>query len=100
MERAEKGATLTPRELLDIAAVLRTARGLRDYIEDGRKEETALDEIFARLQTNRTLEERIVRSIITEDLIADEASPELADVRRKMRAEQNKIKEICDHTYS
>jgi len=94
VERAEKGATLTTRELLDIAALLRTARGLRDYIEDGRGEETALDEIFARLQTNRTLEEKIVRSIITEDLIADEASPELADVRRKMRAEQNKIKDI------
>lgn len=94
LDRAEKGAQLNMRELLDIAAVLRTARGLLDYINTDKKYETVLDEHFARLTSDRPLEERIFRTIIAEDMIADEASPELADIRRKMRNAQNKIKDI------
>ncbi len=94
VERAEKGAVLSTRELLDIAALLRSARSLNDYKNGGRTIETALDEIFDRLLLNRPLEEKITRAILAEDLIADEASPELATIRRKMRAEQGRVKEI------
>ena len=92
-ERATKGATLTPRELMDAAAVLRTARMLLDYIRANRLFETSLDEIFERLVPNRSLEDRITRSIISEEMIADEASPALADIRRKIRVSNIKIKE-------
>ena len=92
-DRAYKGGILSPRELLDIASLLRSARGMLDYIETDKPFETVLDPIFRRLITNRPLEERISRSIISEDLIADEASPELADIRRKIRNANNKIKE-------
>ena len=37
LERAGKGATLTPTELLDVGNVLRTARGLLDYIRTNRR---------------------------------------------------------------
>jgi len=94
LDRAEKGAQLNMRELLDIAGVLRTARGLIDYINTDKNYQTVLDEIFGRLTSLRPLEERIYRTIIAEDMIADEASPELADIRRKMRNAQNKIKDI------
>lgn len=93
LERAEKGAALTPRELLSIAAVFRTARGLLDYCHINRTFESSLDEIFERLIPNRHLEDRITRSILAEDLIADEASVTLADLRRKIRAENGHIKE-------
>ena len=43
---------------------------------------------------NRTLREKISRAIISEDMIADEASPTLGDIRRNMRAANNKIKDI------
>ena len=92
-DRAYKGGILSPRELLDIASLLRCARGMLDYIETDKPFETTLDPIFKRLMTNRPIEERITRSIISEDLIADEASPELADIRRKIRNANNKIKE-------
>ena len=92
-DRAYKGGILSPRELLDIASLLRCARGMLDYIETDKPFETTLDPIFRRLMTNRPLEDRITRSIISEDLIADEASPELADIRRKIRNANNKIKE-------
>ncbi|MBQ9087094.1 MAG: endonuclease MutS2 [Clostridia bacterium] len=92
-ERAQKGAILTPRELMDVAAVLRVSRSLLDYIHANRLFPTVLDEVFERLLPNRQLEERITRSILSEDLIADEASPALADIRRKIRVANGRIKE-------
>jgi len=94
VERATKGATLSPRELLDVAGVLRTARMLQDYSLGERDFTTVLDVVFDRLLPNRPLEERITRSILAEDLIADEASPALAEIRRKMRAVNAKIKDL------
>lgn len=98
-ERAEKGAVLSPRELLDIANVLRTCRLMLDYIhgkatENGETLTTSLDEIFERLIPDRPLEEKITRSILAEDLIADEASRELAEIRRKIRGANARIKEL------
>ncbi len=99
-ERAEKGAMLTTRELLDVAALLRGARLLLDYNKVNRTFPTTLDEIFERLLPNRTLEDRITRSILSEDMIADEASRELAEIRRKIREANSKIKETLQHYIS
>ena len=98
--RADKGAVLSARELLDVAGVLRTARMLLDYIHGNRLFETVLDEIFERLLPERGLEDKIHRAILSEDMIADEASPALADIRRKMRLANNKIKETLQHFIS
>ena len=92
-ERAYKGAVLSPRELLDIAALLRSSRMILDYINTDKPFDTSLDEIFRRMLPNRALEEKITRSILSEDMIADEASPELADIRRKIKIENNRIKD-------
>ena len=92
-ERAYKGAILSPMELLEIAALLRSARAVLDYACVDRTFETSLDEMFSRLMPNRELENKITRSILSEDMIADEASPALADIRRKVRLANNKIKE-------
>ena len=92
-DRAYKGAILSPRELLDIAALLHSSRMMIDYISTDKPFETSLDEIFERVMPNRTLEEKIRRSILSEDIIADEASPALADIRRKIRVANNKIKD-------
>ena len=92
-ERALKGAVLTPRELLDVAVILRASRQLLEYIRSNRTFDTVLDEVFERLIPNRSLEDRIARSIISEEMISDEASPALADVRRKIRAANVKVRE-------
>ena len=57
-ERAYKGAILSPAELLEIAALLRSARMCLDYINTDKLFETGLDEVFSRLLTNRALEEK------------------------------------------
>ena len=92
-DRAYKGATLSPRELLDVAALLYSARMCLDYIRADRVFETSLDEIFERLMPDRALEEAIKRAILSEEMIADEASPALAEIRRKIRHANNRIKE-------
>ncbi len=93
-ERAYKGAILSPTELTEIAVLLRTSRLMLDYINADKLFDTTLDDLFLRLLPNRKLEERIFRSILSEDMIADEASPALADIRRKIRLTNNKIKDI------
>ena len=96
-ERAAKGAMLSTRELLEIGRILRSARGLVDYLKNNKPFDTALDEMFERLLPNRFLEDRIARSILSEDMIADEASRELAEIRRKIRDANNRIKETLQH---
>ena len=90
--RAEKGATLLPRELLAIAGILRAARHCIEYMETY-EGESALRVYFERLIDVRPLEDRIFKIIIGEDMIADEASPMLAEIRRRVRAANNKIKD-------
>ncbi len=92
-ERAYKGAVLSPKELLSIASLLSSTRALLDYIHTDKPFETGLDELFARLLPNRSLEDRIRTAILSEDMIADEASSALADIRRKIRVANNKIKD-------
>ena len=81
--RAQRGACLQPKDLLEIAALLRVSRGLVDYIRADKPFETVLDETFESILPNKHLEEQITRAIVSEEMIADEASPELAEIRRK-----------------
>ena len=99
-ERAVKGAVLSMREILDVGRLLRSARQVAEYAKSNRTFETTLDEIFSRLLSNRHLEDGISRSIISEDMIADEASRELAEIRRKIRESNNRIKETLQHYIS
>ena len=92
-ERALKGAVLTPRELLDAAGILRSARSLLDYIRANKTFDTSIDEMFERMLPQRALEDRIYRSIISDDMISDDASSALADIRRKIRSSNSRIKE-------
>ena len=93
-ELAVRGGTLDPRLLLDIAEVLRVSRALIEYSVTNRRFETVIDEIFARLIPDRTLENRITEAIVSEDTVADSASPALAEVRRKIRAASVKIRDV------
>ncbi|MBQ3040918.1 MAG: endonuclease MutS2 [Clostridia bacterium] len=94
VEKAEKNSILSPREILDVASVLHTTRGLIEYIRSDSIEECELTSFFDALTPNKTLEAKIFKSIIGEDLIADDASPRLADIRRKIRYQTNRIREV------
>jgi DNA mismatch repair protein MutS2 len=93
VERADKGAVLPPAEILAIGRMLSSARGAKEYRNEDHTAETALDEYFARLTPNKKLEEKITRCIASEDMIADTASDTLYNIRRKMRQENNRIRD-------
>lgn len=93
VDNARKGASLSPATLLDIANVLRTARGLLEYSKGDVSAENALIEVFDRLYTDKNLENRIYRALPSEDTVADEASPALGDIRRKIRNTNTKIRD-------
>lgn len=86
--RADLGGMLNTTELLAVAKVLTCTRNIRSYGEHDRSlsERTVLDNLFAALRPVNHLEQKITSSIIGEDEIADAASPELATIRRQIRA--------------
>ena len=86
LSRADLGGALNTRELLDIARVLQCARLVRGYLADDSVGKTPIDYLFHALHANKFLEEKIFTSVLGEDEIADSASPELATIRRQMRA--------------
>lgn len=94
VEKAEKNSILSAREILDVASVLHTTRGLIEYISTDAFERCELTEFFDLLVANKPLEMKINKAIISEELIADEASPLLADIRRKIRYQTNRIREV------
>lgn len=96
VKRAKLGAMLGMRELLDVAYIFKTARGLLSWKKQAGSEETALDYLFSQLDANKGLEEDISNSILSEEEIADRASPALADIRRKMRTAGQKAREQLD----
>ncbi len=92
LARAVRGGMLSARELLEIAAVLRVARQTKAWGE-AEDADNSLGGLFASLRANKFLEEKITMSILGEDEIADSASPELASIRRHMRAANARIRE-------
>ncbi len=96
LRRAQAGGVLTMLELLRIAEVLRIIRSLREWRGNCEGTVTSFDGLFMMLQTDRSLEERITTSIINEDEMSDQASHELADIRRKLRAAQSRVREQLD----
>ena len=98
LQRADMGGSLNTRELLEIAAVLRAARTAADY--GAGEEKTPISHLFRALTTNRFLEDTITNSIVGEDELADSASPELASIRRHMRATESKVRDILQKLIS
>lgn len=96
LSRAAAGSVLNTRELLDIGAVLRTIRSLSQWRESNAGVECSLDTLFGALMPNKFLESAIFDAIISEEEIADSASPTLSDIRRKIRIQESKVREQLD----
>ena len=99
LERADRGGCLQPMELLRIAGILRCARTIQGYIAED-EEKTVLDSLFHSLTANKYLEDKIFGAILSEEEIADNASPALADIRRHMRIQAGKIRDSLQKVIS
>ena len=96
LNRAKSGASLTLRELLDIAQMLYQVRMLSDWYISCGDEETSIGYLFVSLSPNKYLEDKIKDAIISEEEISDMASSALANIRRKIAQAGVKIRESLD----
>ncbi len=92
LERADMGGALNPKELLRIAGTLRCARTVKGYTAED-EAATVLDGMFMSLTPNKYLEDKIFGAILSEEEIADNASPTLADIRRHKKVQSAKIRD-------
>ncbi len=90
---ADKGATLSPRYLLQIADCLRAARAARSALVTNRENTPLLTQTASGLTVLPHLEREITDAIISEEEIADNASQELANIRRHIRVANEKVRE-------
>ena len=93
LKLAKAGGILSPKALLQVADALKAARTVRGALVTDRDDTPYLTEMGSRLATNRALEEEIFDAIISEDEISDHASPDLYDIRRKMRLLNDRVRE-------
>ena len=96
LRRAEAGACLSLAEFLRIADLLRTIRGISQWRSHCEGVTTCLDDRFSVLVPNKYLEEKIAAVVVNEEEVADNASPTLADIRRKMRAAAVRVRDQLD----
>ncbi len=96
LSRAAAGSVLNTRELLDIGEVLRVIRSLSQWKASNSGVECSIDSLFNALMPNKFLESAIFNAIIAEDEISDNASPALADIRRKIKIQESNIREKLD----
>lgn len=97
LRRAQAGASLSMRELLDIAETLRNIRSVVEWRNHCEGISCCLDDRFSVLAPNKYLEEKITTSILSEEQMADNASPTLRDIRRKIRSASQRVREQMDH---
>ena len=96
LQLAKAGGMLTLRNFLNIAEVLRQVRLLVEWNRQCENLDNKLEELFGNLEPNSALEKKIHSVVLTEDLIDDFASSDLADIRRKIRAKQASAKQSIE----
>ena len=93
IEMAKKGAMLSMQALLEVSGVLSAVMSLESYLNLPEKA-PMLAEIRKGLIPNKYLRDRINFCIISEDMMSDNASPKLLDIRRSVKSASNKIRDI------
>ncbi|MDE7082725.1 MAG: endonuclease MutS2 [Clostridia bacterium] len=91
--RAAKGSTLSCKELLDCAALLRSSRVAFTGIEKIEEEFPLTKSLICNLYFDRGLEDDICNKIISVDALSDNASDRLYTIRTKIKSLNSRIRE-------
>lgn len=93
LKRLEIGSSLSIHELLSISALLTCAARAKNYGRHPESElpDDSLDEMFRTLDPLTIINNEITRCILSEDEVADDASPGLKSVRRQMRITNDRV---------
>ncbi|MDD4780144.1 MAG: endonuclease MutS2 [Tissierellia bacterium] len=95
VKRGAIGGIISMRGLINCADTLRAARLMKNYVLLNNKEERTyelLEELCQNIYSNKDIEDRIYEVIISEEEIADDASPELKRIRRAIQIKNTSIK--------
>lgn len=95
VERAKKGGTLTPGQLLKIGSTLRAARNMKEFFkrEEFEKAYERLEDLAYILTPIKSLEDNIEKSIVSEEEISDKASATLYNIRRSLKEKNSSVRE-------
>lgn len=96
LRRASNGGVLTMEDLLKIADTLRAMRSVKEWRKRSEGIKTSIDWLFDTVIPNKYLEDKITSAIVSPEEMADSASGELANIRRKIRAATLRIREQLD----
>lgn len=98
LKRLEVGSSLSAQELLSISSVLDATSRIRAYgVKDSQEDSSfegqgdSLEEMFRSLEPLTLLNNEIKRCIISEEEIADDASPALKSIRKSLKLTNDKI---------
>ena len=94
VKRGAVGGIISLRGLTNCADTLRAARLLKNYVLLNNNDRTydLLEKLCEDIYTNKDIEDKIFSVIISEEEIADDASPELKKIRREIQIKNNSIK--------
>ncbi len=98
LKRVMIGGVLTCEELINISKTLSTSRGFKKYLDEEYTD--VLKEHFECLYEDKKLETKINLCIIDAETVADDASSNLLDIRRKIKNANNKVKDILQKMIS
>lgn len=98
IKRLEVGSSLSAKELLDISSVLNVALRIKSFSKntEGEDYEDSLSDMFNALEPLSPLNNEIKRCIISEDEMADDASPALNSIRRSIRNTNQKVHDVLN----
>jgi DNA mismatch repair protein MutS2 len=91
--RAVKGGVLSMGDLLQVAGALRNFQNLMSWYGSTEHDALPTDDLFYALAPQPGLEKQISDAILAPDTMADTASHTLNDLRKKIRATENSIRD-------
>ncbi len=99
--RTERGGALTMRELLEVSALVKTTRAMKRYLEDDKAlTEGTIFGLSVLLAPLKNVSDRIDDALLNEEEMADVASPELYQIRRKKKNIASKIRDTLQEMVS
>ena len=93
LSMARKGAMLSPRSLLNVAGCMAAARAARVMLLKDDTRTPILSSLASLITVNQGLEQDITSAILGDEEIADRASAELTQIRKKMRVVSDRVRD-------